>query len=123
MRDRLIEIARGLAETKRTGSSFHVSFAVRGKRIIAVSINQYKSHPSTAHYKSRSGDYFPTLHSETALVLALRNYHKKCDIYIVRVMKSGKAGMSKPCVNCMELMNRFDNIFYTDKEGMFKKLL
>jgi hypothetical protein len=119
--ERLLEISKSLL-CKREGN-FHVSFAIRKSRIVAVATNVYKTHPKTKGYKpTRGGNYIPVLHSEANLILKLRNYHKKCDLYNVRVMRDGSIGMSKPCLNCMRYLDRFQKVFYTDWNGEFDKL-
>lgn len=53
-----------------------------------------------------------TIHAEISLMKKLKKVNKnmKIDILVIRINRNGTLGMSKPCKNCIEIMN---NIAYT----------
>ena len=54
-----------------------------------------------------------------------KNYMKKINILVIRTTKTGKIGMSKPCLNCLRTMTKLSTyrqyvikkIFYSDNNG------
>lgn len=127
--DRCVEISRLLKPKKSTGRAFHTSFAIKKGKIICVGWNSYEK----PHREGKFGKYFNSkfgleyranLHSEIHLCVklgeeSLRNY----EIVNVRVSNNNNIAASKPCVNCIKILEGLDpkGIFYTTLDQSFEK--
>ena len=114
----VLNLAKSLAKDERT----HFSFILRGNRIVSFGEEKRsKTHPLAAKY----GYKYPTIHSELD---AFRKLSKdsRCDGLVLvnaRVSPTGKLGMSRPCKYCMGWVGEiFDEIWYTNTEGILVKL-
>ena len=65
------------------------------------------------------------MHSELSAVIKL-GIENCSDIsfYVVRIDNLGNANYSKPCLGCLDMFQqvKYKKIYYTDKQGRFKKL-
>lgn len=80
----------------------HGAIIVRGGSVISVGINQQKNHPSIVDADNtpwHCGD-----HAEIAALKRATNA-RGATIYIARVRKDGKTGLSKPCSNCAKALD------------------
>lgn len=103
----------------------HFSFIVRKNKIVSEGINhERKTHPLASKYSPEWG----RIHSEMdALIKSdiapaeLRYY----DLYNVRIGKSGRVLLSRPCSNCQRVITDFGfrNVFYTNEFGLFEEFL
>ena len=97
----IIESARDLAETHDIKYPHKVCAIIYDKRrtIVGVGLNKpHKTHP-------KANTPYKTIHAEFAAILdAERSYglsgRKGLSIYVHRVRRDGKDGMSKPCRYC-----------------------
>lgn len=108
---------------------YHVGcIAVLKNRIIAASPNKLKTHPLQKvfdryrEFNCRSDPKnIHSLHAEIACLSMIKNdvNYKDIDLYIVRVLKSGNLGMSRPCSACMPCIieKGIRNIFYSTNYG------
>jgi len=128
--DRLVEISRALKDEKQTGRAFHVTFALRKNRIIALGCNDYtKTHPLTINYQNRfnnSFKYISGIHSESRIISRLKMDDLSDFTFVnIRIMNDGNLGMSAPCVNCHQLLLTYNanKLFYSNTLGGFSKLI
>lgn len=125
---KIIETLKALAiSSGGVKSSNHAAAVVRKGEIIAFGINQMKSHPFQKKY-GRTNDciYF---HAETHSIFnSLKKVHvddlKKCDLYVIRVLKNGTMSESCPCSGCKKAINWFNirNVYYSDSKGTIQCL-
>jgi tRNA(Arg) A34 adenosine deaminase TadA len=94
------------------------------KRIISYGFNQKKSHTIQARY----GKY-PYLHAEIdairkALFVLDPGILKKCCVYVMRIKKNNKLGLSKPCIACQYVLDLFQvrQVWYSSDSGQFIEL-
>ncbi len=116
MKNRLFEIAQGIAALS-THKFKHGALLVKGSNVIHFSIN--RNRPVRFANKFRK-DNNGTLHAELGCILNLsKEVTKGCDIYVVRVLSSGKLAMSKPCDMCQAACHvmGIKRMFYTDNKG------
>jgi deoxycytidylate deaminase len=104
------------------GKSRHTAIITRGKKIIAVGVNDTKR----THPLSRKIGNF--IHAELAAIIKIRHYdldYNKYSLYSVRINRYNKVVNAKPCKYCSQLMYDmfpFGNIYYTIDNGRFVKL-
>lgn len=86
--------------------------------IVAVGVNQKKSHPFQAQYARHAESIY--LHAETdaiknALKVITVDDLSKSKLFVVRVTKDDKFAMAKPCVGCMRAIVNFGirSVFYS----------
>lgn len=108
---------------------YHIGcIAVLKNRIIAASPNKLKTHPlqkAFDRYREFNCTSDPknihSLHAEISCLSMIKNdvNYKDIDLYIVRVLKSGNFGMSRPCSACMPCIieKGIRNIFYSTNYG------
>jgi hypothetical protein len=108
----------------------HFTFIVDGSRIVCTGTNTRKTHPANLMYsyvnrKMEPISSFVGTHSEMRAVLSLGL--DKCrglTLVNVRVDRNGKLALSKPCVGCMDMIEKakFGVVFHTDNNGQFVRL-
>jgi hypothetical protein len=97
----------------------HVSLVIRKNKLISVGTNNWKTHPKTVEL----GYMLPYLHSELDAVRKINTSIDKLTLINYRFSKTGHVGMSRPCKYCMPwCVNMFDNIYYTNEEGILVEL-
>ncbi len=100
---------------------FHTSFIVRKGKILAIGINQIKTHPKIRAYGYHS---LCGLHSEldAALKLGLTDC-SNLTLVNIRIDGQNKVNMSKPCRFCQRLIRdlNFKQVFYSNEHGEFEK--
>lgn len=76
-------------------------------RLVAVGLNQYKTHPIMLQGNYREGQVY--LHAEAdAIVKASKLVDlSQCHMHVVRVTKGGRLALAKPCLGCFHLLNIF----------------
>jgi hypothetical protein len=120
---RSIEIAKCLQPQKRSGRSFHASFAFSKSKIVGIGWNSYDD----LHLEHRFGKYHPTRggenyiasrHSETQLLRRLKIPTKDLIITNVRIGKNGEILNAKPCANCQRCLDErgYKRILYSISE-------
>jgi len=97
--------------------SRHASAIVYKRQILAIGRNSRKSHPMQARF---GGENKICLHSEIDGIVRVINQHgadilKRCDLYNLRITKSGKIGLAKPCESCYKAVSAFGikKVFWT----------
>ena len=95
----------------------HVSLIICKKRIIAIGMNFFKTHPMAKEI----GYNFEEMHSELDAFrkLTKENKGKKLHLINVRFNKFGQMRMSKPCEKCLPwCIEVFHTIHYTTDYGV-----
>jgi deoxycytidylate deaminase len=66
-----------------------------------------------------AGWNYDEVHAEINAIGSLKHFRKGLTILSIRVMRSGKLGMARPCNDCMEIIraNHFRWILYTNENG------
>ncbi len=124
---RIIEIAAGaISEKPRQDKFNHATLIFNQKRLISIGVNnQYKTH--TKAYKDSPEWSFK--HSELSCIIRFKN---TCGIdlskttgFNVRIGKSGKVLLSRPCILCQKLIiaANFKNFYYTNNLGLFEQFI
>lgn len=125
---KIIEILRTLAiSSSGVNSSSHSSAIVRRGEIISFGVNQRKSHPFQKRFSRNENCIF--FHAEVHSIFnALKKISpdelRKCELYVIRVLKNGKMTQSCPCIGCISAINCFNigNVFYSDSNGVIQCL-
>lgn len=132
MRDfpRLVEIAKSMRVTCQTGKFFHVSYILKGGKIIVTGFNDYnKKNPVSATYKptriTNSINYFAGIHSENKVLAKIRFRTDISDLMLVnvRINNNGELDLSCPCPNCAYQIGLFGlkKVYFSTKSG-FERL-
>jgi deoxycytidylate deaminase len=97
---------------------------VQKKAIIAMGVNSKKTHTLQKRF-ARHDHLTPWLHAEVHSLTLSRPWEVEgSDIYVVRALKNGDYGNSKPCSGCHEALKFFGikRMFYFE-DGSFKREL
>ena len=95
----------------------HVSLIVCKKRIIAVGMNYFKTHPKAKEI----GYQYEEMHSELDALRKLdrEDKKKKLQLINIRFNRFGQMRMSKPCEKCLPwCVEVFNTIHYTTDDGI-----
>ena len=108
-------------------TSRHAAALVYKNDIVAIGVNQKKTHPFQKRYQKRADCTW--LHSEIdAIKKALRTVKVddlgKYTLYVARVRKDMSWGDSKPCSGCMKAIIDFNirSVFYTCEGDYYESL-
>lgn len=94
----------------------HISLIVRKNQLVAIGTNTWKTHPMTVQY----GYMTPYMHSELDAYRKIKVPMDRLELINFRFSKTGKLGMSRPCVYCMPWCSHiFDRIIYTNEKGKY----
>lgn len=111
--DKILEILRyeALTNSSLIRSSRHAAAIVYKKRVLSIGHNKRKTHPIELRWQKKPGAIF--LHAEKdAIIKAMNRYGDQilqdCTLYVIRVMKNGDLGCSKPCESCQNFINSLD---------------
>ena len=70
----------------------------------------------------------PSKHAEMDVITKiqfLKNVPKYIDMFVIRINKNGKLGESRPCIDCLKMLNMskfiIKNIYYSTSEGLVVK--
>lgn len=120
--NRCIEISKALFRDRTNIRTFHVTFAIRKNKILAIGTNSSKTHPLSiqCNYGHDVG-----IHSELDAILKLDkiNNAKRITFVNVRLKKDKTVANSKPCRGCQKLLRRvgYRQLLYTNDSGEFEK--
>lgn len=118
-----IDIAKSLLD-KPSSKNKHFSFIVKKNRIRSIGINNTKK---TCPLSYKFNPLWPYVHSEMSAVSKFDGKLSElsnCILVNVRLDKQGKVMMSKPCKNCLRMIQIFDfkKVIYTGRMGQFEEL-
>ena len=90
---------------------------VDGPRVVSVGFNSYKTHPKLITYTE-----YPYLHAEQAAIF--KHGMENCeglDLYVIRVLRDGRAAISDPCPVCKQLIEDvgIGGVYFVDGYGYF----
>lgn len=95
----------------------HVSLIICKKRVIAVGMNYFKTHPKAKEI----GYQFEEMHSELDAFRKLDKDDKKKKLHLINIRfnRFGQMRMSKPCEKCLPwCIEVFNTIHYTTDNGI-----
>ncbi len=93
--------AAELSDAPRTARKMGASLWV-GSRLLSVGYNRYHSHPD-----SNNEGFCRSLHAEHVALLRRQHYDRisgRMTIYVARKLADGSVGTSRPCDNCIRLL-------------------
>lgn len=105
---------------------YHFSFLFVRNKIISIGQNDYELSRKALYFAERYNipqkKHWSSLHSEIDAIARLWGKHyidKKIKLVNVRFLRSRKIGCSKPCPDCMEVLNGLGitNIFWSTENG------
>jgi len=119
---KFVEISKAMMPQAHSSRTFHTTFILNKTKLLAVGVNNGKTHPAILKY-----DYWDQagLHSELSAVIKLGKEDCSGLTFVnVRLKKDGMVGNSLPCRGCMSMLNQtgFKKIYFTDEKGDFQKL-
>lgn len=117
---KLTEQARSISSTIEGRDFRHVSMILRKGIVIAVGVNEKKTHPLAKIH----GYQFEDRHSELdAFIRVPSGTRDKLTLVNFRFNNRGELRMSKPCKKCMAwCCSIFDRIYYSTSENSFHKV-
>jgi deoxycytidylate deaminase len=105
------------------GHSFHVAaLLLRGKTLVKIGTNGYKSHPIARRCYPKSEMETFDLHAEMSILHCAR----PDDVLIVlRFQKSGQLSCARPCPLCSRLIQKsgLSRVYYSDWNGVLTELI
>lgn len=129
---RLVDIARAFRLEKKTGRSFHVTFALRHGKPISIGFNNFKKSNKVAQsYKPYNSWHLPSyracVHAECDCMAKIKHLEisrSRITIVSVRIDNDDRVTMAKPCPNCAYLLGKsgYTRVFYSDYSGEFVRL-
>jgi hypothetical protein len=129
---RLEDIAKSLIDWSEPIRCRHFSFILNKKKIVAIGINQKKTHPTNLKNRKRSTktgeDFSEQKHtcSEFNAIVKLKNMTnidtKKCTLISLRYDRNKKIALASPCMSCRSLLNYFEfkSVIFTDSQGQYQ---
>lgn len=116
-----VEIAKALQPSHSTGRCFHITSIYDKNRVIAIGMNNYKSHPKANQFRRKEiwSDYLPSIHSELSAIMKLGEEScSKYTFFNVRINRCGEVASSRPCSGCGSLLAQvgFNKLFYSTGE-------
>jgi deoxycytidylate deaminase len=95
----------------------------KGKRVISVGWNKYKSHPRQLSY-IKDGKRIQTgsVHAELDAIIGVPQKHLEgATLYIARVLADGACGLSRPCSACRKVIRAagIRKIVYTENDNKY----
>jgi hypothetical protein len=128
---RLEDIALSLVDYENGRRCHHVSFILQKNKLVAIGINQCKTHPINLLNRKISKvtglDYSDQKHicSEFNAILKLKRKTnidtKKCTLINIRYDNNGKLALAKPCQSCQSLLRffSFKKVIWTGNDGKY----
>lgn len=128
---RLEEIAESLIDWDEPIRCRHFSFILNKKKIVAIGLNQQKTHPINLKNRKVSlitgEDFSEQKHicSEFSAINKLKRATnidtKKCTLVNMRFDRNKKLAFAKPCMSCKSLLkyHQFKKIVWTDNNGFY----
>ncbi len=122
---KIVEISRNNID-KPESKFKHFSFLTQKNNIICFGYNNiYKSHPWANKYNYRNSATHSELHCLIKYPFPLLTIEQKnLTLINIRLNKGGQVRLSRPCINCQELLASVgvSNICYSVNEFKFEQL-
>lgn len=128
---RLEDIALSLIDWNDPIRCRHFSFIINKKKIVAIGINQQKTHPTNLKNRKISSitgeDFSDQKHtcSEFSAIIKLKNLTnidtKKCTLVNLRYDRNKNLALASPCMSCVSLLkyHEFKKIIWTNNDGEY----
>lgn len=116
---RYIGLASRIAEDSSFDMFRHGALLVKGGTVLNWSANHNKIHRWAQRFRNY-GCGHATHHAELGAILGMsRDKTKGSDVYVIRLSKSGKLMLSKPCQMCEDLLRYVGvkRVFYSVDEN------
>lgn len=110
--ERIFNILRSSAETAEcVRSSRHACAITYKNKVLAIGRNSLKTHPIMLKFGRNPSSLF--LHAEIDAMVKTINQHgvdilSDCELYVLRITKSGKIAESCPCEGCQKAIDFFN---------------
>lgn len=129
--DRAIKMAYDRFEPNRLHRCYHFAVAFDGNKPLAIAQNNPAKMNAKAKRIGKKFNVqtyidFPFFHSETNLICKLWQdfgyINPSWKMVVIRIGRSGKMMMSKPCDNCQTVLHRVywtDNIYWSVENNLF----
>lgn len=104
--DNIIKIAIKVASLSEH-HNFRIGAVIAKKnKIISMGINKKKTHPRQVnHYTNIVGS---SIHAELdAIIRAPHNLLENSTIYVARLLRNNKIGLTKPCKSCIAIFKEY----------------
>lgn len=109
---------------------YHYAAAFKGNKMIEFAMNNpiikdAKAYRLGQQFNIKRYKKFPYLHAESYLVTKLLSRYDKIDaswkIVVLRIGRSGKILLSKPCCNCQKILDSvgLDTVYWSIDERTF----
>jgi deoxycytidylate deaminase len=126
--NRLVNIAKALKPNNKNLPTFHVTFAYKKNKLLAIGMNSRKTHPRTLKYNytdtdGKNRNHLVTVHSELSVIIKLGLEDCSCiNFYVLRIDNNNKLNYSKPCSGCQDLFMQvgYRSVHYSTKSGFVK---
>ena len=119
------KIVEKALKLKKPPESTHLAVLFRGNRMVGYAWNDKSK---TKAICARYDFYNATLHAEVGVILSYLKNHskkdlKKTNMLVLRFLKTGEFGASRPCDNCWAFMEEFpvQNVFWFDDAMSLRK--
>lgn len=118
----LMDLARKQAKTDNTIKSYRFGTILAKKRkVISMGVNRpYETHTRSKHYR------FSSIHAELDCLIGVPEKDiQGATMYVFRLSRGGKPGISKPCQHCEKLLRLagIRDVYYLDRETNIKRLV
>jgi hypothetical protein len=125
-------IALSLIDWREPIRCRHFSFILHKNKIIAIGINQQKTHPINLKNRKVSPitgrDFSEHKHtcSEFSAIIKLKNLTnintKKCTLINLRYDRNRKLALAAPCMSCISLLkyHEFKRVIWSHNEGEYE---
>ena len=130
MQQKFFNVAKAVAKTSQYPRIKIGCCIVKKNKILAVGVNQLKSHPMQKRYNKfrplNNDNINNNIHAELdAVIKCNKDDLIGASIYVYRESSDTQLRMCKPCEACTELIKRcgIKTIYYTDVDGYYSRLL
>lgn len=97
--NRYLEMAMGIA-TLSSCRMKHGAVVVKHGKVLGSATNRTKNNPRYVDWR------YSSIHAEIA-AMKKAGWPKRATVYVARVNNFGEARLSKPCLNCQEVLDAF----------------
>lgn len=126
IKQKILRIAHDLYEVP-IGQNKHFAFLLQRNKILSIGFNNYdKSHPTSKNFSPENHES-DRVHAELDCLMKVRWNENislnKCTLVVIRLMRRGGVGMSKPCPKCQRFIDSMDvgQVVYSDADGKLVK--
>lgn len=121
--DKYIDIAKALRPNYQWHRCFHCAFILKKARLVAIGVNQFKSHPRMLDFAYLPHNTF--IHAELSVVLKSKlDDFSNCKMIVLRINNNNQLDYSKYCGGCTSVVKQlgFKEAWYSTQKG-FENLL